>query len=101
MTYLIIVFFLVLIVLVVMNTIKQRKIDDLETHVDALKADNKALSMQLNILHSDIDTLRDAYDKIKKIENEKAENKKKRKTSPSDPDSRLDRLNKLSDKNKG
>jgi len=101
MFYLILGLFLVMIVLVVILTIKQRKIEELEVKVDGLKADNKALSMQINILHTDLDSLRDAYDAIKKIEQDKAENKKKRKSPPSDTDSRLDRLNKLSDKNKG
>lgn len=101
MTYLIIILFLVLIVLVIMNTFKQKKIDDLEVRVDGLKADNKALSMQINVLHSDLDNLRDAYDAIKDIEKEKAENRKKRKSAPADSESRLERLNQLSDKNEG
>lgn len=100
MLYLILGLFLMMTILVVMLTIKQRKINELEVRIDGLKADNKALSMQINILHTDLDSLRDAYDKIKSIENEKAENKKKRKSPPSDTDSRLDRLNKLSDKDK-
>ena len=101
MSYLIIILFLLLTVLVIMNTIKQKKIDDLEVRVDGLKADNKALSLQINVLHSDLDNLRDAYDAIKDIEKEKAENRKKRKSAPADPESRLDRLNQLSDKNEG
>jgi hypothetical protein len=101
MFYLVIAMLLVMIVLIVMLTIKQRKIDELEVRIDGLKADNKALSMQINILHTDMDSLRDAYDNIKKIEKDKADNKKKRTSAPTDSESRLDRLNKLSDKNEG
>lgn len=103
MTWLVIGLLFIICVLLVVGISKQGRISDLEMDILLLKEERENLTVEVNSLHRNIDNIKTAYEEVTKIEEKKKENKVKKSNPPptGDVDSRLDRLNKLSDKSDG
>lgn len=103
MTWLVIGLLFIVCVLLVVGISKQGRISDLEMEILLLKEEREALTVEVNSLHRNIENIKTAYEEVTKIEEKKKENKVKKSNPPptGDSASRLDRLNKLSDKSDG
>ena len=100
MVYVVIGLLTIICVLIVICTIKQGKMSDLEVEVSLLKEERETLTTKVNLLQLYQKNISEAYEEITKIEKAKTENKAEKNEPPpgGDVDARLDRLNKLSDK---
>lgn len=103
MVWLVIGLLFIICVLLVVGISKQGRISDLEMEILLLKEERDNLTVEVNSLHRNIENIKTAYEEVTKIEEKKKENKVKKSNPPptGDVDSRLDRLNKLSDKSDG
>ena len=84
--------------LLVIGMVRQGKMSDLELENCLLKEENEELNIHIDTLQHDLDTYHLVQEEIQKIEETKNKKKKTEPSAPGDVDSRLDRLNKLSDK---
>ena len=96
MTWLIVLLLVLVSVLLVLLSIKVRKVADLEIENNYLTNENASLMLQVSTLQNNIEKMKSTLQEISEIETKKETKKKQsRKETPAsgDVDARLDRLN--------